>query len=564
MLTMAIFFILTGAGVGITAIILPTQLREALIPISFWIGVIWIAIAGVILSQVGIPTRQSSLVIAVISMALMITACKQGKLKIKLRKLGIVVALLTAIIVGFHLFTYLTKAQFATTISMGNLDPISYSTVADYLQTHTVKDGSVYESFSPYLWSVGDLLHSSYRWGSPMVLSVISSILGMRAYQVFGVLITMFFVMSYPMLFALLRQVRPKAGVPEAFILFLIYGLNSTLMYTLYNVFFAQFAWGGILILGVYLAMTKDVTWLRALVIAGTSLIYPEGIIFVILPSLILGQWKSLVLAIALTPYSMYTAIKQLITVMISSSKVTWIGWEHIRYPNMFEILGLYNLYYSRPIPPPILALPLSALIIFMIWGFFGIQKKRVLGTYLLVFVLAYVSTLASGNWFTYYRAITYSVFIYAITFVAGLGVLFEKLKSKHVRILIIALIALIVTRSSVRTAKQMYYHHHTVDSSLISLVDVQRSSTVLGTADLSLGEYSLWIRLWREYILAGQPLLTRQNLTTDRTKIDVLGQILVEKERSSELNQRIKLKQKIWENNYYEIYEVDITVNQI
>lgn len=564
MLVIAIFILVTGAGAGITAFLLPTKLREALIPISFWTGVLWIAISGVVLSQIGISTRQSSIMIVGISATLLAVAIKQGKLKIKVDRLGVVVAVFSAILVGVHLFTYLTKAPFATTISMGNLDPISYSTVADYLQTHTVKDGSVYEAFSPYLWSVGDLLHSSYRWGTPMVLSVISSIFGMRAYQVFGVLIQLFFVMSYPMLFALMRQLRPKAGVPEAIILFLVYGLNSTLMYTLYNVFFAQFAWGGILILSVYLAMVKDVTWLRALVIAGTSLIYPEGIIFVILPILLLGQWKALGLALLLTPYSMYTAIKQLITVMITSSKVTWIGWEHIRYPNMFEILGMYNLNYSRPIPVLILIIPLIALLILMFWGFMRSQKKRVLLVYLGVFTLAYISTLASGNWFTYYRAITYSIFIYTIIFVAGLGVLFEKLKSKHVRILIIAIIALVVTRSSVRTAKQMYYHHHMVDASLISLGEVPRSSSVIGTADLILGEYSLWIRLWREYILAGQPLLTRQNLTTDSAKLDVLGQILVEKERVEELGQRINLKQELWENSYYEIYEVDIKVNQI
>lgn len=564
MLTIAIFFLLTGAGAGITALLLPAKLREATIPISFWIGVIWIAISGVILSQVGIPTRQSAIVIVTISTALMITAYKQGKLKINVSRLAIAVTVLTIILVGVHLFTYLTKARFPTTISMGNLDPISYTTVADYLQTHTVKDGSVYESFSPYLWSVGDLLHSSYRWGTPMVLSVLSVALGMRAYQVFGVLITLFFVMSYPMLFALLRQVGLKAGVPEAIMLFLVYGLNSTLMYTLYNVFFAQFAWGGILILSVYLAMAKDVTWFRTLVIVGTALIYPEGIIFVILPSLLFGQWKALGFALALAPYSMYTAIKQLITVMISSSKVTWIGWENIRYPNMFEILGLYNLNYSRPIPLAILAISLIALLIFMIWGFFGTQNKRVLITYLLVFALAYISTLASGNWFTYYRSITYSIFIYVIIFVAGLGEFFDKLKYKHARVLIVTMIALVVTRSSVRTAKQMYYHHHMVDTALISLRETPRSNSVLGTADLVLGEYSLWIRLWREYMLAGQPLLTRQNLSTDRTKLDTLEQMLVEKERSSELNQRIKLKQKIWENNYYEIYEVDIRTNQI
>lgn len=563
-LMFSIWLILTVAGLGLTALILPKREHLGIWVISFWVGVISTAIMGTTLSQMGISTNQSWLVIMGVSLALIWVAKQKHLLSLMPGKDGGGIAILTILILGIHFFTYLSKTSFPTTVSMGNLDPISYSTVADFLQTKTINEGAVYQDFSPYLWSVGDLLHSSYRWGTPMILSVLSAIFQVRAYQIFGILITLFFGMSFPMVWLLLKQGRPQSGRVEALILLGVYGINSTLMYTLYNVFFAQFAWSGILVLAIYLAGINSTNWLRALTIVGTALVYPEGIIFVLIPSLMRWDFRSLLGAIMIAPYPIFTSIKQIITVMINSSKVTWIGWEQIRYPNMFEILGLYNLNYSRPIPLYILLLPLIGLLAVMGWGWFRMANRRILLLYGAVFGCAYLATLASGNWFTYFRAITYSIFLYAIIFTVGMGNLLTKLKSRYISWIVIGLIASLTVRSGARTAKQMYYHHHTVDTALVSLTEVPRNGQLISTADLYLGEYNLWIRLWREYMLMGEPLMTRQNWTTDNLKLSRIEQVLVESDKKGELEGKIELKDKTWGNKYYEIYAVDIKVDQI
>lgn len=563
-LMIASWLTLTMIGLGITSLILPQREYRGIWVISFWVGVITTAIMGTTLSQMGISTNQSWLVIMIVSLALIWVAKKNHLLSLMPGKDGGGIAILTILVLGIHFFTYLSKTTFPTTVSMGNLDPISYSTVADFLQTNTINEGGVYQDFSPYLWSVGDLLHSSYRWGTPMVLSVLSAIFQVRAYQIFGILITLFFGMSFPMVWLLLKQGRPHSGRVEALILWGVYGINSTLMYTLYNVFFAQFAWGGILILAIYLAGLESTTWLRALTIVGTALVYPEGIIFVLMPSLIRRDFKSWLAAIMIAPYPIFTSIKQVITVMINSSKVTWIGWEPIRYPNMFEVLGLYNLNYSRPIPFYILLLPMLGLLAIMGWGWYRLANRRTILLYGVVFGCAYLATLASGNWFTYFRAITYSIFLYAVIFTAGMGELFAKLKNQYICLILVGVVMGLTIRSGVRTAKQMYYHHHTVDAALISLAEVPRNGQLISTADLYLGEYNLWVRLWREYMLMGEPLMTRQNWTTDNYKLSKLEQVLVESDKKGELEGKIELKEKTWSNKYYEIYAVDVKVDQI
>lgn len=551
-------------GVGITAILVPEQLIGATLPLSFWVGVIWLALSGTVLSQMGIGTSQGWILILIASLILLYTAYKNGRIQIKFSKLGCLVGVLSIIALLIHLYPYLVKAQFPTTISMGNLDPISYSTVADFLQKNTVRDGATYIPYSPYLWSVGDLLHSSYRWGTPMVLSLISAAYGARAYQLFGILITLFFVMSYPMLWTLLKRLRPESGWLEAIILFLIYMINSTLMYTLYNVFFAQFAWGGILILSVYLSTTQNTNWLKALVVAGTALIYPEGIMFVVLPMLLLGHWGGLLIAAMMAPYPLFTSIRQLISVMVNSSQVTWIGWEHIRFPNMLEILGLYNLNYSRPLQLFLLFIPVVVLFYLIFWGLIKTLNRRVLGVYMGIFVLSYIATRMSGNWFTYFRAITYSSFLFILLFLIGLGKMLDSINKIKVSIAAVVVIGVLTIRSATRTAQQMYYHHQTVDRELVSLSQVPNIKVPTATADIFLGEYSLWIRLWREYMLMGKPIITRQNWTTDTDKLTVIDQLLVEKEKLNELSEKVNLKTKVWENRYYELYSVDLKAADI
>ena len=62
------------------------------------------------------------------------------------------------------------------------------------------------------------------------------------------------------------------------------------------------------------------------------------------------------------------------------------------------------------------------------------------------------------------------------------------------------------------------------------------------------LGEYNLWIRLWRVYV-GKQPIITRQNMVQDI--IDGESYPLTGRERKLEV--RKSEFKKIWDNDYYE-----------
>ena len=63
------------------------------------------------------------------------------------------------------------------------------------------------------------------------------------------------------------------------------------------------------------------------------------------------------------------------------------------------------------------------------------------------------------------------------------------------------------------------------------------------------LGEYNLWIRLWRVYV-GKQPIITRQNMVQDI--IDGESYPLLGRERK--LEERKSEFKKIWDNDYYEL----------
>ena len=562
LLTLAVIVLLGLLGAGLTTLILPDAERGSWWAISFWVGTVFVALLGTSLSQAGLSVNQSTPLILGAGLILFELARRKRLLKWQLTKLDYLILALTVLTLAIQLFTHLTRTQFPTTVSMGNLDPISYTTVADYLRDHTVWDGTGYIPYSPYIWSVGDLLHHSYRWGTPMVLSVVSSLLGRDAYEIYSLLLTAFFAMSYPALYLFAKKLKPTLSWIESLILFLSYSVNSTLMYMLYNVFFGQFAWGGVLILSAWaLSLPRQKSeWLSAIMIAGTALLYPEGLVFVIVPTILLWRGKSLLLAALMAPYSLFAGIRQLGRVIVSSSSVTWIGWEKIRFANLLEILGLYNLNYSRPLPVLLALIPLMIITSIMIYGYLRAKNRLTLLVYFGVFAGAYFTTRIIGNnFFTYWRTLGYSIFLYSALLASAIGWLHEKMGRKNWLLLIVILGLLGFTgRSAVRSAKQMYYHHHSVDRALISLKEMPIQTTPILTTDVVLGEYNLWIRLWREYMLTKQPIITRQNMLQDMIESESNRLLLIEKEKIAEVRKAIEFNEIIWENEYYELREIN------
>jgi len=573
-------------GYGFTLIFIPEKLRRDAFWLIPWLGLIFICVIGVFSSMAGFPMNQAKYIILALSTCLNIYAILNNKKTDSWSRETLLMSILTIVCLIFNLWPLL-KVGFPTTISLGNLDPISYVHTSDYLFNHTVFEGKNFIHYKPYLWATGDLLHNGYRWGTPMVLSFFSSIFGIKSYQVYSVLITFFFGFSFTITYVLAKQIaKKKESFLLMFLIFLTQAFNSTNLYMLYNVFFAQFIFIGIFVTLIILIFSyfsepkikshgfNNYDFLIALGLSSLTTLYIEGLFFIVIPLFILMFLrllqkkyifllygiKILLLLFIINPITLGNALRVNYMIFMSTTKIGIIGWEKIRYSVPIEILGFYNLYYSRPIPNLIKLVSSLILIGIMILGYIKNKEKLFTVSFMGFFIFLYIAfAFYFKNFFTYHRTITYTTFFISILFSCGMLSIFKLFKNKIITIAIVIALTLMTIRSSYRTVYQLYWHPRIVDKSLISLTKLNNDKTITApfyTSDVFLGEYDLWKRLWREYFLTDKLIVTRQNYPTEIKNLERIKQVLAEK---SYLGQEKKIiyKNIIWQNQYYQLGEI-------
>lgn len=588
LLTIQIVALLFFIGYGFTALLIPKNLRTEAVWLTPWFGTILIVLISVIFSLAKIPVSGSAYIIISFSSVLLITSLIMQKTISIFTKENLLITLLVIFTLLFNLFPLLTRVGFRTTISLGNLDPLSYTPVGDFLVHHTVFEGGTFEHYKPYLWATGDLIHAGFRWGPPLILSFFAHIFGLKSYQIYSLLITIFFVLTFPLVYILAKRLSKNGNLNLLFFVFITFALNSTLLYMLYNVFYAQFIFAGIFILIIilfqaYISVEKE-NLIRfnsydlfiALGLSALTTSYAEGLIFVVLPFLVYGFLsvlrrrniipgiyilKILLLTIIINPVTFGTAAVQNIKTIVSSAKTAWIGWEHIPYAAPLEMMGFYNLYHYKELP--FLLDIIFSLPIVVIWflGFKNSHKKLFISSLIVAWIPFYIGLRwVIPNFFSYHRIITYTLFLYSILFSIGISSLFSKLKSKPLELLLIAFFLLLTFRSSLRTLYQFYWHAQVVDKSLISLNELNNNEKIkqpFFTSDVYLGEYNLWKRLWREYFLMNKEIVTLQNLPTEKNNLKGISLVLSEKNYLERDGKKLIYKNIVWENNYYQLGEI-------
>lgn len=582
-----IILLLFFVGYGFTAVFVPEKLRRDAFWLIPWFGIMFITIIGVFTSMAGFSMNQGKFIILIFSLALIVYSIVSEK-KIPFKSWEILsISLLTIVCLLFNLWP-LMKVGFPTTISLGNLDPISYVHTSDFLMNHTVFDGKDFIHYKPYLWATGDLLHNGYRWGTPMILSFFSSIFELKSYQVYSILITIFFGFSFPITYVLAKQITErKKSYLLLFLIFLTHAFNSTLLYMLYNVFFAQFIFLGVFITIIILLYSyfseKNIDlyklnhydFLIAFGISSLTTLYVEGLFFIFIPLFIfiflkilqkkyyffVYGLKIILLLLIINPMTLGNALRVNYKVFMSTTKIGVIGWEKIRYAVPIEILGFYNLYYSRVIPSFIKIISSFILIGVMAWGFIKSKQKIFITAFMGFFIFLYlIFAFYFKNFFTYHRTITYTTFFVSILFSYGILLMSDLFKNKIIAIFMVIIFSLMTLRSSYRTFFQFYWHPRVVDKSLISLTKLdndKKLNSTFFTSDVFLGEYDLWKRLWREYLLSDKDIVTRQNYPTERAFLKDINLVLTEKNYLEGEGKKITYKNIVWENEFYILGEI-------
>lgn len=590
-LILKIVSILYFVGYGLTSILLPQKLREDSFFIIPWVGLIFIAIMGISLSMAKIPLINGKNIISIFAFILIIYAVIIKKIIFSFSRETFVISLLCIVNLLFNLFPLLVKFGYPTTISLSNLDPLSYVNVAEHLIKNPILIRQEFFSTQPHFRAIGDLLYYSYRWGSPVILSFFSSILEIRSYKIYTILISLIFSLTFPLVYLLAKLfVANKTSKLLILFTFLAYGLNSTILYMLYNAFFAQFIFTGIFILTVILLHSyffdesvkkielNSYDLLIALCISSLASVYPEGLVFAVSPLVIflflklfskdrfkffVALLKIALLTLLINPFLLGTTLSWDYRLFFSSTKSTFIGWEKVRYSSFFEMTGLYNLFYYRSLPRVISILINIPIILVCLAGLSKIKNKIFIISYLAIFSLFYfIYWIIYPNYYLHLKLVTYLLFVFTIVFSIGLIQIINIFKNKILKILIVLIFTLLSLRSAHRTIYQLYYHPRSVDKKLISLEQLNKSNKITSTfytSDVFLGEYDLWKRLWQEYLLSDKQIITRTNYLEENDLEDI-KLVLSEKDVQEYDHKKIVYKNIVWSNEYYLLGEIEQT----
>ena len=588
LLTLKILLILFFVGYGFTSLFIPEKLRKDSFFIIPWIGIIFTVVFSVASTFAGVTISQAKYAILLLSFLFLIYSIIKKKTLLSFSRETIIIFILVLISLSFSLYPLITKVGFPSTISLGNLDPLSYTNVSEYLIDHSLLSSRIAVPYKPHLLPVGDLLYYSFRWGSPLFLGFISDILSVRSYQVYYTLITSLFALTFPLVYLLAKNFFKKENKYLILIVYLTFAMNSTLLYMLYNVFFAQFLFSGVfplilLFLQSYFSNKKNLTsffntydFLIAISISSISSIYPEGLIFVCFPLVIYFLlkifskerrqifWslaKILFLAILINPVTFGLAVKWSYGIFFIAANTTFIGWDKIRFSTPFEMTGFYNTVYYRNIPlwlDILLAVPVGMV---LLTGLKIMKEKLLMISYLILFGLFYLLYLiVFRHYYVHLKTVSFMIFLYSIVFSIGMVGILSIFRNKFICIFIIMIMMFLSLRSAHRTMSQLYYHQQSVSNKLVSLEELNSNPTInepFLTSDVFLGEYDLWSRLWQEYFLGNKDIVSRSNFVDVKDAVNI-RLVLSDKSRQTFDHKTIKYKKIIWENKYYQLGEIE------
>lgn len=587
LITLEIVVLLYVTGFGITKFFLPKSLQPDLFLIIPWFATIAIAVLAVYLSLIGFPMKTGAYILLVIFSILSIYQLKRDKIKLRLSREYKVIGILTFIIFLVNIYPLIRSAGFPTTISYGNLDPLAYVGSGSYLIKHTVLGNSFDRPFQPAVGSAADIINYSYRWGAALIFSFFSQITGFQVYQFYTILITIYFSLTYPLVYLLAKKIFTKREYwwLLASVVFFTYGINSTLLYVLYNAFFGQIVFTGVMCLGIilflsYIKSFSRGTWrlnrydfILGLMFSSVTTLYPEGFILVYLPIIgyaglrfffkkeiydVIRAVKITILTIIVNPITFFTMSRWFIRMVKVTTAHEKIGWETIRFASPFEAMGFHNLFYSRDLPLLISLLLGMGIVLIISVGLLRMSKKFILISYIGLFGLFYLYfSFFTPNFFVYFRSVTYSLFIYSALFAAGIAIILSTANNRKLTVVLISIIGLLCTRSAYRTLYLFYHHARVVDKALISLQELNDNTQIqkpIITSDVFVTNYDVWTRLWREVFLQNKLIATTSNFNSVKKKLDETTPVLIEKKPKDGYNLNFLMNDVFWENEFYRL----------
>ena len=583
-INIVVLFIL---GFGLTFLILPKSLRSYWLWLSPWTTIITAIFYFVITSLFGLSTKQTFIpyiIICLVAGVYVLVKIKPIIIINKKEDFILVILIIFALIL--NLSPLIRRDKMLTSVSMGNNDVIAYVATGDYLKNY-----SIGESFKTKVdLAVGTLLQGGYRWGTPIINSFFLTLLNLEGYQYTYISQAVLFSLFIPLSYILFKIIFGPSTV-GLIIISIFTGFNINLLYILYHDFFGQILfWGIEMLLFIFFYSYFDSKEIKSkklniydliLGILTTVLFfsYHEPAIFIFAP---LGIFLLIILfkkkkyfknyffaLLRIAFISIITGATSIAHAMIADFQQAFmgnpnqpIGWQLFRskipFANPFEAMGFWSIHNFEPMPT-ILAIALSMIVILIIIK--GVLKSRykiLTISYLLIFSLFYYWTaISQHNFFSYNRALTYTLPFIIVLFSIGLTNLYEK--QKYFWLIIITILISLVSWSAVNLNKRFIREHLSVDKSFISILDIKRKNINEPIYAESYVEDAtpLWKQIWINYFLylkgvSAVPTVLNDGQFENKVPNDSL--ILISKPTPWFSARKIIFNDIIWSNNYYKL----------
>ena len=579
-------------GFGLTNLFLPKSLRSYWLWLSPWMTIITAIFYFVIASLFGFSVSQVFIpfILFLLGVDIYLLVKVKPKFNIDIKQ-DLILTILVGMTLVLNLSPLIRHDKMLTTVSMGNNDIIAYTTVGDYL-----KDHSIAESFKTKVeLTIDNLLHDGYRWGTPIINSFFLTILNLEGYQYTYISQTVLFSLFLPLLYILFRILFGKSSLVGLVIVSIFTGFNVNLLYMLYHDFFGQVLfWGIEILLFIFFYSYFDsqeikdkkfntYDFILGILITVLFFSYHEPAVFMFIQ---LGIYLITILFLRTNLFRFYlnallkiafisivTGSFSIVNALMFDFKQAFmgnpnnnpIGWQLFRnkipYANPFEAMGFWSIHNFEPMPT-LLAIILSILVLLiMIKGLFKSKYKILTTSYLIIFSFFYYWTaISQHNFFSYNRALTYTLPFMIILFSIGLTSLYEK--HKHFLTVIIVILIGFELWSVVNLNKRFIREHLSVEKSFISISELKNKNIMepIYAENFIEDETSLWKQIWIGYFLYSKGISTVPTVFSDSqfgSRVPNGSLILISKATPWLQSLKIVYKDIIWENDYYQLGHV-------
>ncbi len=373
-----------------------------------------------------------------------------------------------------------------------------------------------------------------------------------------------------------------------------LFTFNVNLLYLLYHDFLGQiFFWGIEVFLLIFLFSylsdqeIKNKDFLKYDFIIGLTLSvlffsYHEATVFFIVP-LLLFFISRLIVKTNISYYTLafiriffITGLTSFFSI-INAIKVDYeqaftgdpnaqIGWQLFRskipYANPFEALSFYSIHSFEPLPTILAAILSLLVIIVIVYGIIKSKEKLLLINFLIVYLVFYYWTgIYQHNFWSYNRALTYTLPLIIVLFVIGFTNIFFKKnnKNKIVGILTQILLVILILSSAKNLSNRFFAEHFAVGKDYVSLKNIQNDKKLINeplyienNIDPSI---PYWNYLWIRYFLNINKFpIYSEGKGNGKIVVPENALILIHKPNTHKIAPRIILKDIIWENEFFVI----------